>query len=118
MTTRHKISTCYSERVSFSLLFWLVGIACVSTAGGVSYAAVKNEHTSIRNEIRRTERNIADYNMQAKEYQTKLDTITSRWNMLSRLDALDSDLRDIDPGQIQQLRSTYNVETGRATASR
>lgn len=118
MKKQRKTSTCFANRISFPVLIWLVIVALITTAGGVSYTIFKNDRTTVQNEIRRVNSAIAENNMRINEYRTKISTLTNRWNMLGRLDTIGSDLRDIAPEQIQQLRLTQGLEAGKATAAR
>ena len=118
MKKQRKTSTCFANRVTLPVLVWLVIFAIITAAGGVSYTIFKNDRTTVQSEIRRVNSAIAENNMRINEYRTKISTLTNRWNMLGRLDTIGSDLRDIAPEQIQQLRISQGIEPGRATAAR
>lgn len=108
----------YANRVSLSLLFWLAGFAALTAAGGVSYAALKNEQVMVRNEIEDINRAIAESTMNTNEHRAKINSMTSRWNMLGRLDSLGSELCDISSAQIEELRTLHDTDAGKATAAR
>ena len=41
----------YSDQISFSFLVWMVFFAILVSAGGITYALLKNEQVAVRTEI-------------------------------------------------------------------
>jgi hypothetical protein len=56
--------------------------------------------------------------MNTNENRAKITTLTNRWAMLARLDSFNSELRDIQPGQLEELRDLETTERAMATAAR
>lgn len=108
----------FANRISLPLLVWMACLAILTAAGGVGYATLKNEEVAIRNEIKDLDRAIAASKMNTNEHRAKINAMTGKWNMLGRLSSLGSDLRDIAPSQIEELRTLSNTRTETATAAR
>lgn len=111
-------SSRYAGRISYSVLVWMICLAIITAAGGVTYAVLKNKQATVEKEIAAINLSIAKNNLAINEYQTKINTLTNRWNLLSRLDAIGTDLYEISPRQIEPLRSFRDIEGGKATAAR
>lgn len=118
MFFRTKKSTRFSGRVSFGLLAWMVMLAILAAAGGVSYAVLKYNQVAVRTEIEKLNREIAVCRMNANQYRAKTDALTNRWAMRDRLSQDASELRDIRHNQIEIARNMQAENHLRATASR
>ena len=97
-------STRYADQVSFSFLIWMVLLAVLVSAGGVTYALLKNDQVAVRTEINNLHREIAVCNMNTNQHQAKTNALTNRWAMRDRLSQDHSTLRDIDRSQIELAR--------------
>ena len=118
MSYENETSYRYANRISIRILFWMVGLALVTATGGVTYTALKNKEHAVRAEIEQINRDIAASKMRIKETRAEINTMTTRWNMLTRLENIGSDMREIDSSQIQELRTLRNTERYAATATR
>lgn len=118
MSFENETSYRYANRISIRILFWMVGLALVATTGGVTYTALKNKEHAVRVEIAQINREIAASKMRINENRAQINTMTGRWNMLTRLENIGSDMREIDRSQIQELRTLRDSDNGKATASR
>lgn len=118
MSSINSTSSRYASRISYSVLAWMICLAVITAAGGVTYAVLKNKQATVEKEIAAINLSIAKHNLDINEYQTKINTLTNRWNLLSRLDAIGTELHEISPNQIEQLRSFRDAESGKATAAR
>ena len=97
-------STRYADQVSFSFLIWLVLFAALVSAGGITYALLKNDQVAVRTEINNLHREIAVCNMNTNQNNAKANALTNRWAMRDRLNQDHSTLRDIDRSQIELAR--------------
>ena len=97
-------STRYADQVSFSFLFWMVLFAVLVSAGGITYALLKNDQVAVRTEINNLHRQIAVCNMNTNQNNAKANALTNRWAMRDRLSQDHSTLRDIDRSQIELAR--------------
>ena len=97
-------STRYADQVSFSFLFWMVLFAVLVSAGGITYALLKNDQVAVRTEINNINRDIAVYTMNTNQHRAKTNALTNRWAMRDRLSQDRSTLRDIDRSQIELAR--------------
>lgn len=111
-------SSRYENRVSFGLLVWIVAVAVLSAASGVTYAVLKYNQVAERTEINKLTREIAVCRMNTSQYRAKTDTLTNRWAMLDRLSQDGSTLRDIRHSQIEIARSPQADSPIRSTAAR
>ncbi|MBE6419539.1 MAG: hypothetical protein E7031_05345 [Akkermansiaceae bacterium] len=118
MSSETETSYRFANRISIRILFWMIGFALVATTGGVTYAMLKIEEHAVRQEIEKVNREIAACNMRINQHRAKINTMTGRWNMLTRLESIGSDMRPIESSQLQELRTMRHSETGTATASR
>lgn len=118
MITEQEVSYRYANRISFSILLWMVCFAIITTVAGVFYAEFKNDRAAIYSEIENINRDIAASTMKTNEYRAKINSMTARWNMLGRLDMLGSDMREIQSNQLEELRTLGSSEAGKATAAR
>ena len=55
----------YADRVSISFLVWMIALAILISAGGVTYALFKNDQVAVRTEINKLNREIAVSNHDA-----------------------------------------------------
>ncbi len=94
----------YSDQISFSFLVWMVFFAILVSAGGITYALLKNEQVAVRTEINNLNREIAVSNMNTNQHRAKTNALTNRWAMRDRLSQDHSTLRDIDRSQIELAR--------------
>ena len=94
----------YADQISFSFLVWMVLFAVLLSAGGITYALLKNDQVAVRTEINNLNREIAVCNMNANQHRAKTNALTNRWAMRDRLSQDRSLLRDIDRGQIELAR--------------
>ena len=108
----------YYGQVSFGFLAWMVALAVLAAASGVTYAVLKNSQVAVRTEINKLNREIAVCRMNANQYRAKTDALTNRWAMLDRLSQDGSTLRDIRHSQIEIARSTQAEARIHSTASR
>ena len=99
---------------------WLRFAEAINRAGYPSYAfaVLKNQQVAVRTEIEILNSKIAESNMNTNEHCAKITTLTNRWAMLARLDSFNSELRDIQPGQLEELRDLNTTERAMATAAR
>ena len=111
-------SSRFSGRVSFGLLAWMVALAVLAAAGGVSYAVLKYNQVAVRTDIEKCNRETAVCRMNANQYRAKTDALTNRWAMRDRLSQDGSTLRDIRHNQIEIARSTQEANSRRSTAAR
>lgn len=118
MPETHEESYRFANRISLPLLSWMACLAILTAGGGVGYATLKNEEVAIRNDIRGIEQDIAASKMRTNEHRAKINALTGKWNMHGRLTSLGSELRDISPNQIEELRTLNNTRTESATAAR
>ncbi len=94
-------STRYAGQVSFRFLFWMVAVALLVSAGGITYATLKSLQVVERTAINNLEREIAECNMNINQYRAKTNEMASRWAIRDRLDQTHSRLQDITLGQIE-----------------
>lgn len=118
MSAASVTSSRFAARISWPFLWWMVAFAAITAAGGVTYAVLKNQQVAVRTEIEILNRSIAESHMNTNENRAKITTLTNRWAMLARLDSFDSELRDIQPGQLEELRDLESTERNMATAAR
>ena len=111
-------SSRYDNRVSFGFLVWMVVLAVLAAASGVTYAVLKYNQVAVRTEINKLNREIAVCRMNANQYRAKTDALTNRWAMRDRLSQDGSELRDILHSQIEIARSTRAAERISSTAHR
>lgn len=111
-------SSRFAARISWPFLWWMVAFAAITAAGGVTYAVLKNQQVAVRTEIEMLNRSISESNMNTNENRAKINTLTNRWAMLARLDSFNSELSDIQPGQLEELRDVNTTERNMATAAR
>ena len=97
-------STRYADQVSFSFLIWMVLFAFLVSAGGITYALLKNDQVAVRTEINTLHREIAVSNMNTNQHRAKTNDLTIRWTMRDRLSQDGSSLRDIERSQIELAR--------------
>ncbi len=117
MTTAHSTSR-YSNRVSFVFLVSMVLFAVLLASGGVTYAVFKHKQVEERTKIDELQREIVEYKMTANQHRAKVNALTGRWTMLTRLKEDGSQLRDIEQSQIEVARSLSRHASRHATASR
>ena len=103
-----RTSSRYAGQVSFSFLLWMVAVAFLVSAGGVTYASLKSLQVAERTEINNLQREIAECNMNINQYRAKTNEMTNRWAMRDRLSQDRSQLRDIDRSQIEIARRLQN----------
>lgn len=108
----------FSGRISFGFLAWMVAFAMLATAGGVTYAVLKNSQVAVRTEINKLNREIAVCRMNANQYRAKTDALTNRWAMRDRLSQDGSTLHDIRHSQIEIARSLQSESRWKSTAAR
>ena len=101
-------TTRYADQVSFSFLFWIVAFAFLVSAGGISYALLKNDQVAVRTEINNLHRMIAVSNMNTNQHNAKTNDLTNRWALRDRLEQNRSTLRDINRNQIELARRLQN----------
>lgn len=118
MSAIHAKSSRYANRISAPLLVWMICFAILTAAGGITYAGFKNKQQAIRNEISLVERSIAKTELNINEHKAKINTLTGRWNLISRLDSLGSDICDISPENIDRVRFSSDSQIRTATAAR
>lgn len=118
MSSAPATSSRFAARISTSFLLWMVLFAVITAAGGVAFAVLKNQQVAVRTEIEILNSKIAESNMNTNEHCAKITTLTNRWAMLARLDSFNSELRDIQPGQLEELRDLNTTERAMATAAR
>ena len=116
-TSKRHYSRFYG-RVSFGFLVWMVALAVLAAASGVTYAVLKYNQVAVRTEISKLNREIAVCRMNANQYRAKTDAMTNRWAMRDRLSQDGSTLRDIRHNQIEIARSTQEANSRRSTAAR
>lgn len=97
-------STRYSGQVSFRFLFWMVAVALLVSAGGVTYATLKSRQVAERTAINNLQREIAECNMNINQYRAKTNEMASRWAIRDRLNQTRSRLQEISLGQIEIAR--------------
>ena len=101
-------STRYAGQISFRFLFWMIAVALLVSAGGVTYATLKSlqvvEFTAINN----LQREIAECNMNINQYRAKTNEMASRWAIRDRLDQTRSRLQEISLHQIEIARKMSN----------
>ncbi len=117
MAPSHTSSLC-AHRVSFSFLVCMVLFAVLLAAGGVTYSVFKHEQVTVRTEINKIHRDIAEHKMNANQYRAKANALTNRWVMRARLNQDGSQLQDIERSQVEIARSAAREIVIRATASR
>ncbi len=117
MTSVHSAS-CATNRVSFTFLVCMVLFAVLLATGGVTYSIFKHEQVTVRTEIDKIQREIAEHKMTANQYRAKSNALTGRWTMRSRLNEFGSQLRDIERSQIEVARSLSRQSSRHATVSR
>lgn len=108
----------FSGRISFGFLAWMVALAVLAAASGVTYAVLKNNQVAERTEINKLNREIAVCRMNANQYRAKTNALTNRWAMRDRLSQDGSSLHDIRHNQIEIARTTQSENRIRSTASR
>ena len=116
-TSKRHYSRFYG-RVSFGFLVWMVTLAVLAAASGVTYAVLKYNQVAVRTEISKLNREIAVCRMNANQYRAKTDAMTNRWAMRDRLQQDGSTLRDITHNQIEIARSARTEARLRSTAKR
>ena len=99
-----RTSSRYAGQVSFSFLLWMVAVAFLVSAGGVTYASLKSLKVAERTEINNLQREIAECNMNINQYRAKTNEMTNRWAMRDRLSQNGSRLQDITRNQIEVAR--------------
>lgn len=104
MSRTHASFSRYSNRVSFAVLVWMVIFAVITSAGGVTYTVLKNKQVAVRTDINKLHRETAVCLMNASQYRAKTNDQMNRWTMRSRLQNDHSELRSIEPGQIEIAR--------------
>ena len=97
-------TTRYADRVSMSFLVWMIALAILISAGGVTYALFKNDQVAVRTEINKLNREIAVSNLNTNQHRAKTNAMPNRWAMRDRLSQDRSTLRDIDRSQIELAR--------------
>ena len=108
----------FSGRISFGFLAWMVAFAVLAAASGVTYAVLKYNQVAVRTEIDKLNREIAICRINANQYRAKTNALTNRWAMRDRLSQDGSTLQDIEPGQIENARTTQGHTRLQSTASR
>lgn len=94
----------FADQISLSFLVWMVLFAILVSAGGITYALLKNDQVAVRTEINNLNREIAVCNMNTNQHRAKTNALTNRWAMRDRLSQDRSMLRDIDRSQIELAR--------------
>jgi hypothetical protein len=94
----------FADQISLSFLVWMVLFAILVSAGGITYALLKNDQVAVRTEINNLHREIAVCNMNTNQHRAKTNALTNRWAMRDRLSQDRSMLRDIDRSQIELAR--------------
>ena len=94
-------STRYAGQESFRFLFWMVAVALLVSAGGITYVTLKSLQVVERTAINNLEREIAECNMNINQYRAKTNEMASRWAIRDRLAQTHSRLQDITLGQIE-----------------
>lgn len=97
-------SSRYADQVSFGFLVWMVLFAILVSAGGITYALLKNDQVAVRTKINNLQREIAVCNLNTNQHRAKTNALTNRWAMRDRLSQDRSQLRDIDRSQIEIAR--------------
>ena len=118
MYTAASTATRFSGRISFGFLAWMVTLAVLAAASGVTYAVLKNNQVAVRTEINKLNREIAICRMNANQYRAKTNALTNCWAMRDRLNQDGSTLKEITPQQIEIARSTQGENRIKSTASR
>lgn len=106
----------FANQISLSFLVWMVLFAILVSAGGITYALLKNDQVAVRTEINNLNREIAVCNMNTNQHRAKTNALTNRWAMRDRLSQDRSMLRDIDRSQIELARRLQ--DSGLATIRR
>lgn len=115
-STRTRTSSRYSGRISFGFLAWMVALAILASAGGVTYAVLKYNQVAVRTEINKLNREIAVCRINANQYRAKANALTNPWTMCDRLRKSGSELADIE--RIEIARTTQESNRIHSTASR
>lgn len=97
-------STRYAGQISFRFLFWMIAVALLVSAGGVTYATLKSLQVVERTAINNLQREIAECNMNINQYRAKTNEMASRWAIRDRLDQTHSRLQEISLHQIEVAR--------------
>lgn len=113
MPPKASIASRYPDRIGFGFLIWMVICALVVSAGGITYAALKNEQVAISTDINKLHREIAVCNMNANQYRAAANDQTRLLPMRDRLAQDGSSLRDIERSQIEVAR---RADASRMTA--
>lgn len=111
-------SSRYTNQVSISLLVWMVLLAAITAAGGVTYATLKYNQVIERTAIAKIDREIALCRMTTNQYRAKADAMANYSAILARLESDHSALTDIRYDQIEIARSTQEDQRLRSTAAR
>lgn len=104
MPPKASVSSRYPDRIGFGFLIWMVVCALVVSAGGITYAVLKNEQVAISTDINKLHREIAVCNMNANQYRAAANDQTRLLPMRDKLSQIGSELRDIDRAQIEIAR--------------
>lgn len=94
----------YAGQISFRFLFWMIAVALLVSAGGVTYATLKSLQVVELTAINNLQREIAECNMNINQYRAKTNEMASRWAIRDRLDQTRSRLREISLHQIEVAR--------------
>lgn len=108
----------YSESVGFGFLIWMFALTVLASASGVAYAVLKYNQVAVRTDIEKLNREIAVCRLNTNQYRAKTNALTNRWAMRDRLSQDGSTLQDIEPGQIENARTTQGHTRLQSTASR
>lgn len=114
-----RLSTRYAGQISFRFLFWMIAVALLVSAGGITYASLKSLQVVERTAINNLQREIAECNMNINQYKAKTNEMASRWAIRDRLNQTHSRLEEISHNQIEiaQRMSDGSRVTFAATAS-
>ncbi len=111
-------TTRCAHRVSFAFLACMVLFAVLLATGGVTYSVFKHEQVTVRTDIEKIHRDIAEHRMNANQYRAKANALANFGAMRATLDKHKSQLQDIETAQIENIYSHGRGFSLRATAAR
>lgn len=106
----------YSGQISFGFLVFMVALAVLVSACGITYAVFKHQQVGLNTEISNLRREIAIADMNANQYRAKTNALTNRWQMLARLKQDGSELHSIERNQIEMAKRNDGVLTANISA--
>lgn len=91
------------RNLSFGSVLLLIVAAVVTTAAGVFHAYVKNRQIDVARQIEETEQRVAQYELDIKTLQMRLDQELNRYLVRDRLQQIASKLESIPVTSVEEI---------------